>query len=77
MDFIVKSFFRNCGFDNPSWVMIAQFVKFLYVQLSDCHYSIFCNGVYLGVEPQFVVPFKRIIVYFMIQMSKVSGFIVC
>jgi len=59
---------RHCSVDKPSWAALTQFVRFLYLQLSDCQKSIFCNEDYFGEGSEF----KKFVVQFMIRMSKVS-----
>ena len=58
---------RHCSIVQPSWAELAQFVRFLYVQLNDCQSSIYCNEQFFweGAE------FKKFIVEFMIKMSQV------
>ena len=59
---------RHCSVANPSWATLEQFVRFLFVQLSDCQNSIFCNKTFFAEDPGF----KKFVVQFMIRMSKVS-----
>ena len=52
---------------HPSWAELAQFVRFLYVQLNDCQSSIYCNQEFFGEDTDF----KTFVVEFMIRMSQV------
>ena len=61
------NFYRHCDIVQPSWAELAQFVRFLYVQLNDCQNSIFCKEEFFGEGAKF----KKFIVEFMIKMSQV------
>ena len=63
-------FNRHCSVDYPSWATLAQFVRFLHLQLIDCQDSIFCDEMFFGEGSDF----KKFVVRFMIRMSKVSTF---
>ena len=54
---------------HPSWAELAQFVRFLYVQLNDCQNSIYCKpeNYHSGTD------FKTFVVEFMIRMSQVCN----
>ena len=56
---------------NPSWAELAQFIRFLYVQLNDCQSSIYCNQEFFGKGTDF----KTFVVEFMIRMSQVCIYI--
>ena len=56
---------------HPSWAELAQFVRFLYVQLNDCQSSIYCNQEFFGKDTDF----KTFVVEFMIRMSQVCYYI--
>ena len=58
---------RRCCIAHPSWAELAQFVRFLYVQLNDCQNSIYCNQEFFGKGTDF----KTFVVKFMIRMSQV------
>ena len=60
-------FCRYCSISQPSWAELAQFVRFLYVQLNDCQSSIYCNQEFFGKGTDF----KTFVVEFMIRMSQV------
>ena len=57
----------HCCVEHPSWAELAQFVRFLYVQLNDCQESIYCNQEFFGQGTDF----KTFVVEFMIRMSQV------
>ena len=56
---------------NPSWAELAQFIRFLYVQLNDCQSSIYCNQEFFGKGTDF----KTFVVEFMIRMSQVCIYV--
>ena len=57
----------HCPIKHPTWAELAQFVRFLYVQLNDCQKSIYCNQEFFGKGTDF----KTFVVKFMIRMSQV------
>ena len=59
--------YSRCSMLHPSWAELAQFVRFLYVQLNDCQSSIYCNQEFFGKDTDF----KTFVVEFMIRMSQV------
>ena len=59
--------YRYCSIVHPSWAELAQFVRFLHVQLNDCQHSIYCNQNFFGGGTDF----KTFVVEFMIRMSQV------
>ena len=61
-------FYRQCSILHPSWAELAQFVRFLYVQLNDCQSSIYCNQEFFAAGKYF----KKFVVEFMIRMSQVG-----
>ena len=63
---------RHCSIIHPSWAELAQFVRFLYVQLDDCQNSIYCNQAFFAEDTDF----KTFVVKFMIRMSQVCAFTV-
>ena len=63
--------YSRCNMLHPSWAELAQFVRFLYVQLNDCQSSIYCNQEFFGKDTDF----KTFVVEFMIRMSQVCYYI--
>ena len=59
--------YRHCSIVHPSWAELAQFVRFLYVQLNDFQCFIHCNQEFFGQG----TGFKEFVVEFMIRMSQV------
>ena len=71
---------RNCGIPDPSWSEIRHFVSFLNSQLRDCEQSFFCDmklmrAILAGPDVLNLEGFRSFVVRFMIQMSRVSVFL--
>ena len=71
---------RNCGIPDPSWSEIRHFVSFLNSQLRDCEQSVFCDmklmrEILKGPNVLNLEGFRSFVVRFMIQMSRVSVFL--
>ena len=66
-EYIFLFLYSHCNIVHPSWAELAQFVRFLYVQLNDCQCSIYCNQEFFGEGTDF----KKFVVEFMIRMSQV------
>ena len=64
--FMAFILYSHCKVSHPSWAELAQFARFLYVQLNDCQNSVYCKQVF-GEDTDF----KTFVVKFMITMSKV------
>ena len=58
---------RHCGVQDPSWLVLRNFVHFLDVQLRDCEQSVFCDTNLVGEE---LSGFRSFVVRLMMRMSK-------
>ena len=58
---------KHCGVNDPSWLVVRNFVHFLDVQLRDCEQSTFCQPELVGEE---LKGFRSFVVRLMMRMSK-------
>ncbi|XP_078487904.1 E3 ubiquitin-protein ligase rnf213-beta-like [Ciona intestinalis] len=64
---------KFCSIEEPSWLELSHFCRFLNTQLNDCEKSDFCIAEAVGPTLNFdagLAGFKKFVVRFMIRMSQ-------